>query len=117
MKDTDLELPYPYTENHRGGSTKFLVVSWALTITLLLLVFLGAPIPLAVAMAPASLMILRAALFDVIRNATHEAIRSAQADARLDQYIADGAFYARTHDMSKDELKKRFHDACEEADD
>ena len=117
MEENDLELPYPYTENHRAGSTKYIVTCWAVTAALAAAAFLGAPVPFIAILAPVFLMAMRAMLFDVIRNATHEAIRGAQADARLDNFIADGAFYARTHDLSKDDLKQRFHEIAEEAKD
>lgn len=114
MEPNDLELPYPYSENHRAGSAKFLIVCLVATAAMLLAFFLGAPIPILVVFAPVGFAFFRAALFDIVRNATHEAIRAAQADGRLDEFIADGAFYARTHDMDQDDLKQRFHEIAEE---
>lgn len=117
MKETNLELPYPYVPNHRAGSTEFLAVCWALSVSMLILVAVGAPIPLWAALAPIGLTLFRALMFDVVRNATHEAIRSAQADARLDEYLSDGITYARENNISKAGLKDRFHEAAREADD
>ena len=117
MKDSDLELPYPYTENHRAGSTKFMATCFALSGACIIIGLAGLPAAFWMALGPIGLMALRMFLFDVIRNATHEAIRRAQADSRLDHFIAEGAYYARTHGMTPDDLKQRLHEVAEETQD
>ena len=77
----------------------------------------GLTIAFWMALLPIGLMALRMFLFDVIRNGVHEAIRNAQSDRRLDRFIAEGAYYARTHDLSPEDLKQRLHEVAEEVKD
>lgn len=104
MKDTDLPLPYRYAVNHRAGSTRFLVLCMGATGLLLLAKLLGSDIDWALVGLPAFVAGFRAMMFDVIRNATHEALRDAAADERLDNYLREGVVYAKTHGMGPDEL-------------
>lgn len=89
----DLDLPYEYIDNPRAGSVTFAVIAVIASIGLGLLSYFDPidlfTIPLWVAALPAGFVFLRGFLFSVILNATHEAMRGAEQDKRLDKFIYD----------------------------
>lgn len=84
----DIDLPYEYSDNTRAGTFLFVGLFVAASIALLLVHLFLYALPLWVIIAPAGIVVLRAVMFTAIRNGTHEALRDAALDGRLDEHVA-----------------------------
>jgi len=116
MEKEKLPLPYPYAENSRAGSLRFYILSAGVTSLLLIAKLFGGEMPWWVVLAPGALVGFRVVLFDTIRNATHEALRHAAADNRLDHFIENGVLYAKQKGMGPDELVHEMETVAKECD-
>lgn len=91
----DLDLPYDYIDNPRAGSVTGVVIALVASIGLGLMAYFDPielfTIPWWVAIIPIGLVAIRGFLFSIILNATHEALRGAEQDKRLDKIIYDRA--------------------------
>lgn len=82
------DLPYPYSINTQSGGSVMRATVIVFTVALGVLAYL-AYVPAWSVAVPAVLLGLRVFLYSLIRNATHEAFRMADADAHLDGIVED----------------------------
>ncbi len=103
----DIDLPYEYSENTRAGTLLYVGLSVAASAVLLLVHFFLYARPLWLIAAPVALVISRAVMFLVIRNAVHEAIRDAELDRRLDEHVADEVDRMSKHTLTPEMFAAR----------
>jgi hypothetical protein len=116
MEKQNIPLPYPYAENSRAGSVRFYALAGCVTALLLFIKLLGAALPWAVVLTPGAIVCFRVLMFEIVRNATHEALRHAAADNRLDYFIQNGVLYAKEHGMAPDDLVEEMENVTKECD-
>ena len=85
----EIELPYEYSDNTRGGTLLYVAASVILTGVLVAVHFFLYALPWLVITAPIIVVAIRAILFLSVRNGVHEALRDAQMDKNLDDYMEE----------------------------
>lgn len=89
----DLDLPYEYADNTRAGTMTTVALAILASIALGVMAYfspiLSVTIPWWVALIPGGILLHRSYFYSLYLNATHEALRNAEADARLDKYVED----------------------------
>lgn len=84
----DIELPYEYADNPRAGTITIVALYIVASLVMLTLKLTLLPwISWLTVALPVILLAARTWLYSLIRNATHEALRAADADANLDSIV------------------------------
>lgn len=117
MKLEEVELPYDYTENSRGGSVTYIAASVVLSLILFGVHYFFYDLPLWVITAPIALLFGRAVMFLIIRNAVHEALRDAHSDAKLDEHVVAAVKQRSRETLNYDSFTARVREATIREDD